>query len=720
MENRMSRKISIFIILLLVILVGIAIWFFLGRAQTVRHVVLISIDTCRADRLSCYGYSRKTTPNIDVVAADGVLFENAVSPVPLTLPAHSSMLTGTIPPYHGVHRNGDYRLGQSNLTLAEILKDNGFATGAVVSAVVMERRFGLDQGFDYYGDEFEEILKSLVIRGAVEHRRGEEATRFACRWLGENKDERFFLFLHYFDPHWPYEPPEPFTSKFRYQPYAGEIAYADWCIGQVIKRLKELDLYDSTLLIITSDHGESLDEHGEVTHGYFIYEGTIKVPLIFRLPGGSKGQRVGNVVGLIDIVPTVLNVLGIEVPKEVQGKDLSSCFGGRRSLEEKRFVFCQSFYPGIYQCNSLLGVVSAGWKYIQTTRPELYDLKNDPKEMQNLVDEQPHRARLMQGELSQILQTQVRINGGERQSPMDQEMRERLESLGYVSTGGLDVFFEFDQTKEDPKDYVTFHVEQYNVENFICEEKFEQAGKLAGQLVSKYENLAFSHFLFGNVVFSEGKFDEAATYYSRAVELWPDFRTAHVKLGLAYLRTEKLEDAVVHWKKALRLGGGDVNLHVDVANLLARLGRVDEAIEHWDMSLQLMPDLPEVHNKLAITYYQQQKIADAVKHWTEALKLNPDQPSVLNDLAWVYAADKDSQFHKPAEAVKLAEKACELTDFERPDFLDTLSVAYASVGRFAEAIEIAQKAISLAEAADQPELVEEIKEHLTRYRSGRF
>jgi tetratricopeptide (TPR) repeat protein len=479
-------------------------------------------------------------------------------------------------------------------------------------------------------------------------------------------------------------------------------------------------MYDSTLLIITSDHGEMLGEHGEATHGYFIYESNIKVPLIFRLPGGSKGQRVGNVVGLIDIVPTVLNVLGIEVPQEVQGKDLSSCFGGRRSLEEERFVFCQSFYPGVYQCNCLLGVVSAGWKYIQTTRPELYDLKNDPEEMNNLVDQQPQRARLLQGKLKEILETQVRINGGERQSPMDQEMRERLESLGYVSTGGLDVFFDFDQTKEDPKDYVAFHSEQYRVVSFVDQKNFGQARKLAGWLVSKYENLAFSHFLFGNVLFAEGKFDKAATYYSRALELWPDFRNAHFKLGLAYARIGKLEEAVVHCKKAITLAGGDVKLHIDVANLLARLGRVDEAIEHWDMSLHLEPDLPEIHNKLAVTYYQQQKIADAVKHWAEALKLNPDYASVLNDLAWVYAADKDSQFHKPTEAVKLAEKACELTDFERPDFLDTLSVAYASVGRFDEAIEIAQKAISLAEAADQPELVEEIKEHLTRYQSGRF
>ena len=250
---------------LIVIAIVMAGWFLFGLTKDtgeIRNVLLISIDTCRADYLSCYGYPRETTPNIDELAREGILFENVISPVPLTLPAHSSMLTGTIPPYHRVHNNIDYKLGLSNVTLAEILKEVGFTTSAFISSFIMDSQFGLDQGFDTYNDSFEKTYSSVGIN----ERKAGETSRLAAQWLDEHKDESFFLFLHYYDPHKSYEPPKPFASKFPQNPYAGEIAYTDDYIGQVITRLKELGLYDSTLIIITSDHGEMLGEHGEPAH----------------------------------------------------------------------------------------------------------------------------------------------------------------------------------------------------------------------------------------------------------------------------------------------------------------------------------------------------------------------------------------------------------------------------------------------------------------------
>ena len=249
----------------LVLLVGLSaglVWVFNGGGSPpgqIRNIVLISIDTCRADHLSCYGFTRKTTPNIDAVAEQGILFENVMAPVPLTFPAHSTMLTGTIPPHHGVRDNTKYRFVDSNLSLAEILKEKGFATAAVISAVVLSSEVGLDQGFDTYDDEFED---SLVSVGIVQ-RRGEEVSRVGIEWLQQHRDEPFFLFLHYYDPHHDYSPPEPFASRFSDNLYAGEIAYTDYCIGQVIDQLKSLGLQDSTLLIITADHGELLGEHGD-------------------------------------------------------------------------------------------------------------------------------------------------------------------------------------------------------------------------------------------------------------------------------------------------------------------------------------------------------------------------------------------------------------------------------------------------------------------------
>ncbi|MHC4215388.1 MAG: sulfatase, partial [Planctomycetota bacterium] len=343
-------NIKIYIVLLLLAGAVVAALFFWGGnffGREIRNVLLISIDTCRADRLSCYGYRRKTTPNIDAIAEEGILFENAITPATMTLPAHCSMLTGTIPPYHGVHDNPDYQLAESNVTLAEMLTDKGFTCGAAVSAFIMDSEFGLDQGFDVYDDRFDKEIKSL---GTVE-RRGSELTDHAISWLQKHHNENFFLFLHYYDPHFPYEPPEPFGSKFIGNPYAGEVAYTDHCIGQVIKKLKELDLYDSTLLVITSDHGEALGEHSEGTHGYFVYQSTLKVPLIFKVPGRRKAVRITDDVSLIDIVPTICGLMEIPVPTWVQGRDLSRYFSKKSYSAPERYLYCESFIPTKYDCN---------------------------------------------------------------------------------------------------------------------------------------------------------------------------------------------------------------------------------------------------------------------------------------------------------------------------------------------------------------------------------
>ena len=252
------------------------------------NLVLISIDTCRADHLSCYGYERPTTPNIDAVASEGALFERATAAVPLTLPSHSTMLTGTLPPYHGVRDNEGYVLSEANETLAEILKARGYKTAAAVGSFVLDARFGLAQGFDTYDDRMD-AGPATPFSGA--ERRGEEVSRSAVQWLEANREEPFFLFLHYFDPHWDYRPPPPFDEIYADEPYAGEVAYVDHCIGTVLDKLKSLGLYDTALIAIVGDHGESLGQHGEPGHGFFVYESSLRTPFIVRPPGGLKKPR---------------------------------------------------------------------------------------------------------------------------------------------------------------------------------------------------------------------------------------------------------------------------------------------------------------------------------------------------------------------------------------------------------------------------------------------
>ncbi|MHC4214790.1 MAG: sulfatase, partial [Planctomycetota bacterium] len=564
-------KIRLFLILLLAAIIGTGSWYLLGRGRSgkeIRNVLLISIDTCRADHLSCYGYPRKTTPNIDTIAEEGILFENVITPAPLTLPAHSSMLTGTIPPYHRVHDNMDIKFGGSNVTLAGILKGNGFTTGAIVSAFVLDHQFGLDEGFHSYNDSFEEEHKA----GNISERKGGEATSFALDWLQENKDENFFLFLHYYDPHVEYEPPAPFSSRFMENPYAGEIAYTDYCIGQVIEKLKELDLYDSTLLVITSDHGEALGDHNELTHGYFIYQSTLRVPLIFKVPGGPESVRIVDTAGLIDIVPTICGLLGVPVPSQVHGKDLSRHFMEKTYSAEERYFYCESFVSTKYDCNHLLGVVGDRWKYIQTTRPELYDLVKDPRESNNLATTEASRARILQGHLQQILEQTVRKTEADSKVELDDEARSRLESLGYVASSSVSEDFEFDQSKDDPKDVIDFHNSHARANHLISQERYVEAKNICQKLLSQRSNCFVVHLSMTKIALEQEDFEGALPHFYQALKFKPDRYDIHNNLGIALTHLGKFEQAVKHHLKALKINPDHADTHNNLGRALREQG----------------------------------------------------------------------------------------------------------------------------------------------------
>jgi len=650
-------------------------------AKDIRRILLISIDTCRPDYLSCYGYARKTTVHIDAVAEEGVLFRNAVTPVPLTLPGHSSMLTGTIPSYHGVHDNEGYKLGQSHVTLAEILRQNGFVTGAIISAFVMDSQFGLDQGFDSYNDEFEEEMENNVIS----QRRGGEVSRFALDWLDRHRNEKFFLFLHYYDPHTRYEPPEPFASRYRDNLYAGEIAYTDYCIGQVIEKLKEFGLYDSTLIIITSDHGEMLGEHSELTHGYFIYQSAIKVPLIIKLPGQTKSREISHIVGLVDIVPTVCELLGLEVPGDIQGADLSGYFGGKQPPAADRHLYCESMYPTRYDGNSLLGVITERFKYIQTTRPELYDLLEDANETNNLVKHLPRQASILREHLREVLEQTVGRSKSDSRMELDEESRRRLESLGYVTGAGLREDFEFDQSRDDPKDLIEFHIDHGEIATFILEEKYEEAKAVCEKLLSER----------------------------------PGLGRIHKRLGEIAMEQKDIASAVTHFNKMVSLEPQNSEAHRDLAAALVLQGKTDEAVKYYERSLEIKPAQTIVLDNLARLYHRQGKVEQALGHWEKALRLKADWPEVLNNLAWVKAAYKEEGFHNPDEAIKLARRACELTGYNQPGMLDTLAVAYAAGGDFPEAVKTAENALEQARSEGQEELALQIQQHLELFKSGR-
>ena len=451
----------------------------------IRHVLLISIDTCRADHLGCYGYSRNTTPHIDALAAESTLFNHVVSPVPITLPAHCSMLTGTSPLYHNVHSNVNYKLSDSNITLAEILHDNGFATAAVVGAFVMSNKFGIHQGFSLYDDRIQITDHEWKFRN--ERSAGEVSDR-AIRWLDRYGNKKFFLFLHYYDPHHPYISHKQFTFSsipmlsLPIDRYDSEIAYTDYHVGRVLDKLKKMNIYDSTLIILTADHGESLGDHGENAHTYFIYHSTLHVPLIIRVPGQTKDAIVHEPAGLVDILPTICGFLGIEPPANIQGQDLSGPWRKGQLLKQDRFFYAESFTATKYHAASLQGLVSRQHKYIHTTRRELYDLWNDPGESNNIIEDKPLLAKKYQDRLMQIIE-QTDRSDSESRANLDQQTLQRLESLGYIG-GKINLGDQSSIGNDDPKDLVKFHEQYHAFLNHYRNKKYDKAKKLLQKLIA--------------------------------------------------------------------------------------------------------------------------------------------------------------------------------------------------------------------------------------------
>ena len=604
------------------VIVVTAVWFFrsaIVSSQDIRHVLLISIDTCRADYLSCYGYPRQTTPNIDKLAEHAVVFENVISPVPITLPSHSSMLTGTIPPYHGVHNNSDYKLAESNVTLAEILKKQGFATGAIISTFVLDSRFGLDQGFDSYNDTFEQPVENLLY---FSERRGDETSRFAIQWLEKNKNKKSFLFLHYFDPHIKYTPPEPFASQFSDNLYAGEIAYTDYCIGRVFENLKRLGLYDSTLIILTADHGEMLTEHGEDDHTFFIYQAAVKVPLIVKLPGNPEPKRVKNLVGLIDIVPTLCSLLGIKPPTLLHGDDFSQYLGQNPQPSQNRHLYCESFTPTRYEGNPLLGVVTNRFKYIQTTRPELYDIIDDPAETKNLLQQLPDRTRILNERLKQLLDQAAPNKKRSAKVDLDSQAVRKLRSLGYVA-GDITKDFQLDPNKDDPKDLIDFHNTYTSVSDLILQKRYEQAEKLCEKLTQQRPRVYQIYVLLSSIAREQHDLDNAVAHLNRAIEVRPDVAKLHQYLGTILTEQQKFDQAAEHFQKSLQLDPDQFSVHHTLATIFHIRQNYDQAITHLNHALKLEPDSAKTLSRLGDVHAQNGNLNLATDFFKKALDSDP-------------------------------------------------------------------------------------------------
>jgi arylsulfatase A-like enzyme/Tfp pilus assembly protein PilF len=704
------------------------------RLESVRNVLLISIDTCRADRLSCYGYPRKSTPNIDAVAREAVLFQQAIAPAPMTLPSHSSMMTGTYPPVHGVRANDGYRLAESNMTLARLLRDAGYQTAAFVGGFPLDARFGLNQGFQTYDGRFG------AEGGSHDRRTAEEVTRRGLAWLdAQNKEpdkKPFFLFLHYYDAHWPYQPPPPFDKTFADDPYAGGIAYVDASIGRVVGRLRESGLYDNTLIIIVGDHGESLGEHGERTHSFFTYQSTLRVPLVVRAPGLGGGREVQQAVNLVDLMPTTLSLLGQAQPERIEGTDLRDCLEGKPRQGPPPIGYFESLEPAAFNCCPLQGVLEGRWKYIRAPRPELYDLDRDPNEQQDLAAKEVATARRLRDRLEEMLETMKSAAAPGGSALMDREASARLQSLGYV--GGPVERSEFDPRSEDPKDFgpVAAKVDQAN--EFNRTHRFQEAKKVCLEIVAMRPNLVPPYLILGEYANREQRPDEAVALLSKALSILKDAKKSKTvpsavenhqiaairsHLGISLLMQGKMEESVAELLAALALEPDSADLQYDVGNVraaqgktdeaigyyrkaleldpkysdahhnlgtsLAALGRVDEAISHYEKALEITPRAADVHAHLADALLLRGRVDEAVAHYRKALEIKSDNLRVQVSLADILAGRGEGD-----EAIAHYRKALEIKP-DDADALNNLGLCLAGRGQLDEAITLYRKTLEV-------------------------
>jgi arylsulfatase A-like enzyme len=433
-------------ILIAIGVLAVLTWHVSARRRAPVGVVLVTLDTTRADRLSAYGFMDAAMPALDRLAREGVVFDQATTVAPLTLPAHASLLTGLLPPRLGVRDNADTALAATHTTLAEILHARGFRTGAFVASAVLDPERGLAQGFDVYKG----AVASRPTMTEARQRRADDVTTDALQWLEQVAGSRFFLWTHLYDPHAPYDPPEPFRSRHA-DPYVGEIAFADSQIGRLLDELARRQLLERTVVVVASDHGEGLGEHGERDHGIFVYETVLRVPLMIRVPRGHiPPRRVAEVVRLTDVMPTVLELLDLPAPS-MDGVSLVRLMAGRAQLHLE--AYAEAMYPQRFGWSPLRSLRDERFKLIDAPRPELYDLERDPFEQHNVYDVHPYVAEVMRQRIASFDAGGPPGVAAASAAGPSTELRERLSALGYVGSGPRRAPADGER-RPDPKDCI--------------------------------------------------------------------------------------------------------------------------------------------------------------------------------------------------------------------------------------------------------------------------
>ena len=611
--------------LIAVIGAAAAWWILRSSAPSHSNLLLITIDTLRADHVGAYGAPGAmpgATPTLDALAANGVRFDQVQTAVPLTGPSHATILTGQYPPVHGVRGNVVFTLGTKYPTLATLLKRQGYHTAAFVGAYPVAAAFGFNQGFDTFDEEFHE--SSPGEQGA--ERRANEVADAAIRWLG-NAEGPFFAWLHFYDPHAPYDPPSPYRERFGGHPYDGEIAFADAQIGRVLDALRTSGRDRNTVIVALADHGEGLGDHHELTHAVLIYQSTTRVPLIVAGPGVPQNQVVSARAATIDVLPTAMGLLGFDSDKSLFGRDLRPLMTGHAVADDP--LYAESLF-GRLNCHwaALRGWVKDDWKLISGAEPELYNLTQDPRELHNLAAAEPDRVRRMTDELRRGLQRLAPQGDNAKPNPITADQEERLRSLGYTAgsggSGALD-----DPHLPDPRT----HIELYD--------RLQAATLASGAgLVRAFDDVTAitrldpdNPFAFGtlaSMAYRHGSLVVAADAFARTLALDPDRPGVRQNFGKLLRELGRGADSERELRIAVEQSGADDSqTRISLAETLIALGKTGEVEAILSAVLKREPKNPDAleakghlllaqgHSVEALPYFEQATAASDADSYIE-------------------------------------------------------------------------------------------------------
>ena len=604
------------------------------------NLVVVTLDTTRADRIGCYGAKDVATPSLDQLAASGVRFAAAVSPMPLTLPAHCTLFTGLFPGAHGVRDNGGFKLAPEHVTLAEVLKQHGFATGGFVSAFVLDHRWGIAQGFDVYFDDFDLKQEEKLSMGEIQ-RPGNETLDHALTWIRGVKDRRFFAWIHLYDPHAPYEPPEPYKSRYAGRPYDGEIAWTDSLVGRLVHELSQLDLTKKTVIAVLADHGESLGEHGEHGHGYFIYEQVTHIPFVLATPyAGTRGRVVDEVVRSVDVAPTVLELVGL--PGALPGAGASVvpllAGGGARPGDG----YSESYYARFhYGWSELRAVRSKRWHFIEAPKAELYDLDSDPGELTNLASRELLTLESMRTSLSEFERASIAKLAATSPVEEDEETLRKLASLGYV--GGTSVA---DGTSwrelPDPKDRLPVYDRMGRIRSLVKDGKEDDAIPLLESILKEAPEVIDAYYTLANCHFKKKEFEKAAALYRATLAKRPDHDYAMIGLADTLVAQGHVDEAIAGYDHFLKSDPANAQILYRLAQVQLDAGHDDAAAASFAKTLGAEPKTARAEVGLGVVAFHKGKADAAKAALARALAIDDKARWARYNLALIAESEGDS------------------------------------------------------------------------------